>query len=373
MKVSVITRHAVANYGSLLQSYSTQKVIESLGHKCEIINYIPIEEKGKNIARTLCKNSSFWNKNHLTRLLYLVIQTPNYYYSYNKFSKFRNDILNQTREYNTNEDVEKDTPIADIYCTGSDQVWGNMAISDKARLPYYLNFIQDKSKKCISFSASIGISEINDEIKNNLKSNLKKYTKILVREESAVKILHDLEFYNVDLVLDPTLLVAKEDWNRFVSEEKVVKDSEYILVYQLHDNKEFNNYVVELSKKVRLPLYRICPNIQSLIRPGKNIFLPSPGKFLRCFKDAKYIVTDSFHGTVFSILFNKEFIDILPSNKTGTRIENILKISGITNRIVDDFKDYTTIEKKIEWKNVNNNISDERIKSIKKLKEVIEG
>ena len=107
MKVDVITRHSVANYGSILQSYATQKAIEELNHECEIIDYTRLDEQGKNKAKTLCKNSRIWNKNIFTRLLYHVIQTPNYLYSYNKFKKYRGMLLNQTTtEYSSIEELE---------------------------------------------------------------------------------------------------------------------------------------------------------------------------------------------------------------------------------------------------------------------------
>lgn len=370
MKIDIITRHAIANYGSLLQSYATQQALKKMDIECEIINYIPKEEKGKNIAKSLCKNSKFWNKNIFTRLIYIVIQTPNYLYSYNKFCKYRSEILNQTnKEYNSLSDLKEELPECDIFCTGSDQVWGKMPINDEDRSAYFLEFVPE-NKKCISYASSIGKGNITDEHKEELKKYLKKYSKILVREDTAVEILNNLNFNNVSQVLDPTLLISKDEWENFSKDIKVEKE-DYILVYQLHENKEFIKNAKMFAKSKNMKLLRICPSFQSVTRGGIPIFLPTPQEFIAYFKNAKYILTDSFHGTVFSIIFEKQFINILPK-ETSTRIVSISKLLGINNRVVENYQEFSKIEEKIEYVNVSKILESEKNKSIQKLKNTIE-
>ena len=219
MKIDVITRHAVANYGSILQAYATQQTILKLGYDCEIINYIPIEEKGNNIASTLCKNSYFWNKNKITRLIYKLIQTPNYKLSYEIFCKYRKKILKETKEYNYLKELYCDMPIADVYCTGSDQVWGEMAINKNEKKAYFLEFVPN-NKKCISYASSMGKIKFDKKELSNIKEYLKKYSTLLVRENSAKCILNDLGFDNVEQVLDPTLLLNKNEWESFFKNSK---------------------------------------------------------------------------------------------------------------------------------------------------------
>lgn len=370
MKINIITRHAIANYGSLLQSYATQQIIEEMGFQSEIINYIPLEEKGIHIAKSLCKNSSFWNKNKITRIIYQIIQTPNYKYSYDKFENFRKEILTQTKiEYNSIEDLVKNVPEADIYCTGGDQVWGNMPIAKKEQDAYFLEFAPE-DKKCISYASSFGTETLNQKQLNELSSKLQKYSKILVREHTAVDIIKKCKIDNVECVLDPTLLLDKNKWQKLIYDSNIKVKGKYILVYQLHKNKQFDKYVKKLAKKTKLKLIRVSPAMQSLVRPGKLIFMPKPKEFLKYIKNAKYIVTDSFHGTVFSILFEKEFIDILPKT-TSERIKNILKVLKIEDRILTDFEDFETINKEINYNLVNELLKKEKEKSKKLLLEAI--
>lgn len=365
MKVGIITRHAIANYGSILQSYATQKVLENLNYDSEIIDYVRTEEKSENLVKTFTKNSKFWNKNFITRLLYRLIQSPNLKKMEKEFKKNRQKYLKMSKKQY--ESLESDIPEYDIYCTGSDQVWGQIANLDYDE-NYFLKFVP-KDKKCISYAASFGKANISNELKEKLPIFLKKYSSILVRENSAVEILENCKITS-NVVLDPTLLLKKEDWEKLYNEKYKI-DKEYILVYQLHHNKNFNKYLKKLKKHTKLKIYRISPSFYFKILPGKLIYLPSLEEFITLFHDAKYIVTDSFHGTVFSILFNKEMIDILP-RKTGTRIESILDLFGIKNRILDSYDNFDIINERIDFTDINKKLEVERNKSLKLLKEALE-
>ena len=368
MKVDVITRHSVANYGSILQSYATQKAIEKLNHKCEIIDYTRLDEQGKNKAKTLCKKSKMWNKNFLTRFLYYVIQTPNYLFSYNKFKKFRSKLLNQTAtEYSSVEQLKNNLPDADVFCAGSDQIWGTIG-NQPCDSAYFLDFVP-KNFKCISYASSIGRDKISPEIEKNIKEFLPRFSSILVREKSAVNIIKNEGIDNVELVLDPTLLLSREEWNTLC--KGISHKKKYVLVYQLHENKKLQKYAKRFAKKVGLPLVRICPTAQNLARGGKLVFLPTPQEFISYFRDAEYVVTDSFHGTVFSIIFNRKFIDILP-DITSTRITNILSLLKLENRILNSYDDFSLVDKDIDYIKVNNILEINRSISIEKLKDAIE-
>ena len=366
MKVGFITRHAVANYGSILQSYAMQETIKGLGYESEIINYIRNDEKGRNIGKTMLNRSKFWNKNLITRFAYNILQTPNYTNSFNRFSEFRRELLKETREYNSLEQLKMDCPNEDAYCTGSDQVWGKIGDDDFDKA-YFLDFVPD-DKKCISYASSFGKEKINKRLEQNLPELLKKYNKVLVREDSAVKLLRD-KGISCEQTIDPVYLLDKEQWNKMIGNTKYRK--KYILVYQLHNNKKFEKYCKEFSKKVKLPLIRISISWLYIVRPGKLVFLPTPQEFMAYFRDAEYVITDSFHGTSFSLIFNKKFIDILPSD-TSTRITSILNLTGTQDRILNNYNDFEIIKKDIDYKKVNGIIEKERQNSIRLLKEAIE-
>ena len=366
MKVSFITKHSVSNYGSILQTYATQEVIKKLGCEPEIINYMRYDLRNNKLYNTLLKNQPKWNKNILTRLIYKIIQMPNYILMDRKFRKFREKMYdNTTILYGSNEELKKTPPKADVYCTGSDQIWGKN-VNGKLDKAYFLDFVPEGSK-CISYAASIGLDKVSSEFEKNIGKLLSKYQEITVREESAVDILKRNGIES-KLVLDPTLLLEKEEWAKIIDKKKTKK--KYILIYQLHSNKKFEEYARAFSKKVGLPLIRVTPSINQITRCGKFVYLPTPSKFLYYFKNASYVITDSFHGTVFSIIFNRNFIDISPGD-TATRIKNILKMVNLDERLLKDYNDFSLIDKEIEWDNVNEILKQEKDRSIKIFKQAI--
>ena len=369
-KVGIITRHAIANYGSVLQTYATQKSFEKLGYDSEIINYIRKDEQGKNIAYANLKSNrnKKWNKNIVTRTLYIAMQAPNYEYSYKCFQKFRKELLNETQMfYESIDELKQNLPNDDIYCTGSDQVWTSMGLYQYDET-YFLKFVPE-GIPCITYASSFGREEINTELDKNLKELLKNYKKILVREDSAVKIIKEKGYKNVEQVLDPTLLLNKEEWNNVASKKK--KRKKYILIYQLQKNKLFDNYAKKLAKKLNLQLIRISPSTSGFLKSGKFVYMPNPKEFLNYFKEAELIITDSFHGTVFSLIFEKRFIDILPP-KTGTRIKSILHLTGLEDRILKEYSDFTLADKEINYIPVREILEKERKRSLAQLQEVLE-
>lgn len=369
MKIELITRHSVPNYGSLLQSYATQKAIEKMGHTSEIINYTRYEERDNNLATALLKGKK-WDQNFILRQIYKIIQTPNYSKMYRQFEKYRKNFLKETDKiYGDIKELKDDCPQADVYCSGSDQIWGRIGTVDFDET-YFLDFV--KNKKCISYASSLGKIELSQELEKNMEELLKKYSHILVREKTAKEILLDKNIKNVEQVLDPTFLLRQDEWNELCKKSKIKLNKKYILVYQLHDNKDFNKYAKELAKKKKLKLLRLSPSLYHITRSGKLIYLPTQYDFLNYFANAEYILTDSFHATVFSIIFNKKFIDIMPLNKTGTRIDSILQLLQIENRILKDYNDYTLIDNDIDYNKVNSLLEKEREKSIELFKNAIE-
>ena len=368
MKVDVITRHAVPNYGSLLQTYATQKTLEKLGYEAEIIDYIRDDEKYKNLANSLVKGKK-WDKNFALRSIYKLIQKPNYGTMYKKFEGFRKDFLNLSDvEYGNLDELKKNKPQADVYCSGSDQIWGAIG-TDEYDPAYFLEFT-DSKERCIAYSSSFGKTELNKELDKSLKQLLKKYETILVREDTAKDIIKEHGFDNVEQVLDPTLLLSKDEWNQICSKKTYKK--KYVLVYQLHANKQFDEYAKKFAKKYNLKLLRLSPSLYHITRSGKLIYLPTQYEFLSYFKNAEYILTDSFHATVFSIIFNKKFSVVLPG-KTSTRITSILRMTGLENRVVNDFEDYSLKNVDIEYKKVNKILEEKRNESVELLKNAIQG
>ena len=363
-KVLYITRHAVSNYGSVLQAYATQRGIEATGNEAECINYYRADEKPKRLVNTRLLTSK-WNKNRLTRLVFLITQKPVYRYADMKFKKYRSILKMTEKEYNAQEDLAENCPEADIYLTGSDQVWNTVTCGEIDPV-YFMSFLKDSQRR-VAYSASFGGSQVAESDREKITDYLKKYDKITIRENSGVKIAQDLGVEAVQ-VLDPTFLLTKKQWQDIIPIKK--KEKPFVLVYQLHPNKEFVKYAKAFAKSKGLRLVRISHCFHHIVRGGKFVCCPSPGDFLRYIKDAEYFLTDSFHGTAFAIGLNTQFVNVLPKSYSE-RITSILQLIGYENRILQSYDDFSVADEKIDYKKVNEKVEKERKKSFEILKKMI--
>lgn len=369
MKISVITLHNIKNYGSALQTYATQKILRSYATEVEIINYYRKNALEENIVQSRMKKSKIFSKNFLTKIVGKILIGQSVKKQCKVFNKFLKENINLTKKYSSYEELRDDYPEADIYCTGSDQVWNsdwNEGI-DKA---FFLDFVPD-NKKRIAYAASFGKEKLDDFEIEETRKLLEKYSAISVREDSAVQIVKDLGINNVVQVIDPTLMLTKEEWKGLVQDIK--QKNKYILVYQLNTkNPSFDKYVKELSKRKKMPVVRISNTIYQKIKYGKFIYCPTIEQFLSYFANAEYVVTDSFHGTGFSINFNKKFVCIFPQ-KFSSRLQSILNLTGLEERQVKDFKNFDLIDKNIDYERVNKIIQGEREKAKRFLYNAIKG
>lgn len=353
MKIKVITRHAPSNYGSLLQAMATIQVIESLGHQCEIIDYRKKNEIGIKGILTTLQNKPSWEKNPIKKYLYIALRYPEEKIAAILFEKMRSKYLKMTSRCYRINDLK--TLTADIFMTGSDQVWAPLLDGnyDKA---YFLNFASPNSRK-VAYAASFGKTQFSEKIIKDYKHLLSQYNAITVRESHAVKLLQDWNIECKGQVLDPTLLLDAQEWSKYITKEIKGK---YVLIYEIHNNPLLDDYAKRFAKHVGLPLIRISPSLHQISRGGKMIFCPSLGTFLSYIKNAQYIITDSFHGTAFAINFNKEFIEILPNNKTGSRNQSLLQLTGLEDRIIVNYNDYSLADKQINYAMVNEIMKKER-------------
>ena len=369
MEINVITRHAPANYGSLLQAIATQKVLSKVGATNKIIDYIPKEETGIRVAFTQLKGKKSWNRNPLKKIIYIMGREPENLIMYHKFEKMRKKYLKMTNRFtNLTELTEFASKTDAVFMTGSDQVWGPVSTGtyDPA---YFLQFVQDNKKK-IAFASSFGKASFSEEDMIEYKKMLSRYAGIAVRENSAVELLADLKIKALQ-VLDPTLLINADEWEQYISDEDIIK-GEYVLVYQIHSNPQLDKYAMQFAEKIGLKLIRVSPLMHQIKRGGEFIYLPDIGKFLSLIKNARYMVTDSFHGTAFAINFNTQFVEVLPNTGTGSRNQSILKLMGLEDRIVKDLGDFSFIDKSINYTYVNQILNLERSNSMEVLLQILE-
>lgn len=368
MFVNVITRHAPSNYGSLLQAIATQKVINKLGYDCKIIDYIPKCETGVRVAFTQLKNKKEWNNNPIKKLVYLALREPENILMYTKFDAMRKKYLVMGPHCSDEDELKRlyQNAKEDVFLTGSDQVWGPIStgVYDSA---YFLTFAPKGSRK-LAFASSFGKSTFNEKELAEYKKYLADYKAIAARENTAVDLIRQMGIC-AEHVLDPTLLLSKDEWSQYITPLK--KPEKYILIYQIHNNPKLDKYAEEFAQYAKLPLLRVSPLLHQIIRSGKLVYLPDIGEFLDLIKTATYMITDSFHGTAFAINFNVQFIEVLPSSGTSSRNQSILQLIGLDSRIVKDYRDYHYLDEMIDYCDVNCRLQREQIKSYDILKTML--
>lgn len=365
-KVSLITLQNVPNYGSVLQCYATEQIIRKIGYEIETINYLPERMTKLGMLKAIKDKKDIFSKSFVLRNIARIVIYPSYIKRFYIFNKFRKKYLIQTKkQFKNNNELKKYFPRADIYCTGSDQVWNskwNGGI-DKAM---FLDFVP-KDKKCIAYSASFGKNKLEFWEIQETKQLLKKYKNISVREKSATEILYSLGYASVQVV-DPTLLLNGNEWRK-ISSNKYSEDS-YILVYNLNRNKKIDKYAENLSKKTGLKIRFLSYQFHEFYKKGKIMCNPKVEDFLSLIDHAQYVITDSFHATAFSLNFNTQFIIVYPG-KYSTRLQSILEITGLENRVAKDENDLSIVSEKIDFEKVNKVIDKERNHSIEWLKNAL--
>lgn len=359
-KIATIAFHRAINYGALLQVYALQKKIEDLGGECIILDYrnALLESKHKKMKITYCKSVV-----DLRRLTFLAKDNNK---KYDKFKVFSNEYLKLSNLYETIDELKKDEKNYDKFITGSDQVWNsNITGGDPA---YFLNFTDDISKRN-SYAASFGFEEIPEEHRELYYDMLKDYNYMSVREEQGANIIKSLFNKDIPTVIDPTLLVSKEEWYQMSIDYK--KHKRYILIYGFGGSKNLMGFAQNLSKKTGCKIVHISnPYFKKI--GWKYERSPGPKEFLGLVKNAEYVLTNSFHGTAFSINFNKNFfVEFLPeSQNVNSRLINILKLFDLEDRQIMS-EDTSISDNVIDFERVNKMLDFERNKSQQFLKDLI--
>lgn len=350
MKADIITIHIGKNFGSVLQTIATCEILKDFGISPTVVNYFP--------PRTTY--SYYWKEgsSSLTRLFRRLLFFPIHYISNNNFYKYLSSHCNLSNKIYATDDFSKKCPKADLYITGSDQVW-NYKHNQGIDKHYFFDSIKGTK---LAFSSSIGMKELPDEYKSYMKKALSEYTAISVREDTAVDMLSSIGIKATQL-LDPTLLINKKQWEKYASPK--LEKSRYLFVYLPYntDNLEtIYNSVRKIAKKKKLKIITYSAEIFNCKFADRTIKMVNPGDILSLILHANYIVTNSFHGTAFSINLNKQFSAFMPSH-FSTRLESILKLCKLEDRILYDIISENEINKTIDFDKSNSILNLEREKA----------
>lgn len=360
MKVGILTYHDTRNYGAVLQAYALQKTIEALGCECEIIDY-----RCKAITERY-KIKKINELKSLKELIKHILGAKSSKETQIKFDEFNKNFQKISKEVYEEKNIEEANSKYDIFIVGSDQVW-NLNLSGKD-YTYMLNFV-DNDKKKNSYAASFGYKEIPTEYISSTNELVSKFNKISVREKQGKKIIEENLKRDVEVVLDPTLLLKKKQWEKISKYEERKKD--YILLYIIALTPSLIEFANRLAKEKDCDIVYLNHSYKTKMGM-ENIRNASPEEFLGYLQNAKYVVTSSFHGVVFSINFEKEFFFELSKAKENfnSRLENIVDILKLRDREIVNGNN-NSINKNIDYKKVNILLENERKKSMQFINKML--
>lgn len=357
-KIGIVAPFKDYNYGTVLQAYALSYSFKKLGIDSEYIHYIPFDGSESLVFKALlCLRhpsiifDKFFRK-HKTNPITTFFTTSSFEPIKKEYDKFVSIIPVSEKVYY--RDLKRISNDYASFCVGSDQTWSPFIVDTLSI--NLLPFVAD-SKKKNSYAPSLGTTVLPKSYKRKLKKYLSSFNVLSCRDYYGTELLKDILGRNIDNVLDPTLLLNENDWSSLY--EPIETPDKYVLCYQLGVKQEILNFVRNLCKRRNLSCVVVPTNEYTSSQP-ESIKKLSPGQFLYLIKNASYVVTDSFHGTIFSINFQVQFFSFSKvagglNTFDNIRIVEILESFGILNRFIENNTesipaniDYALLEKQLQ-------------------------
>lgn len=328
MKIGIITYHSAHNYGAMLQAYGLQQFLQSLDHDVDLIDYHSEALEYKNRRKQSVRSAR-----DLARCGVNLLLSPYFSKRYASFEEFKASFMKLGRRYTTAEELLTDPPLYDAYICGSDQIWNvNGGISP-------VNFLQfaPPGRLKISYAPSLGEASIPQRAAAQFPALLEGFSALSVREQSAVKIIDAATGITPECVLDPVFLLERKLWEDVAKTPQSYKP--YIAFYALETNPILDKTVQLFAKRLEMPVVVLGKASVYMFTAGLKIRIDSgPREFLGWIRRADLVITNSFHATAFSIIFQRPFISV-PHQTRNTRIENLLVTLGLEDRSCRDYLD----------------------------------
>lgn len=358
--IGIVTYHRAVNYGAVLQAYALQTALCDLGVDNEIIDYRNPKLEDIHKKRTISDCSGPKD------LLRFVLFAGAFNKKLEKFRLFTEEHLRLSGPFYSKEELEYISDLYDMFIVGSDQVW-NFKINEFDPV-YFLDFVHDRTKKK-TYAASFGLNEIPSEYIDEYSRLLSGFDSILIREAKGVEILKKQFSIESSVVLDPTMLIPPSQWLDLIGESRH-KGERYVLVYGFGKSIHMEALAIKIAKKTGLKI--IWMGAKLSLSSMRKYGSAGPCAFLSLLSEADYVITNSFHGTALSILFNRQFFtELLPaSTGVNSRLEDILNLFELQDRRFGSV-DAAVIESKINYEKVNIKLDEERRKSLDLLNGVI--
>ncbi len=367
-KVGILTFSYSCNGGSVLQAWALQKTISSFeGYEASIINYTKTRYGKPLVGKDVfTKPIRGWTPKKLIKWTAAIVAHPF------KMRKFEEFFKTYYRDFASHPYLKEALPalneVYDKFVVGSDQVWnfGSPQVDDT----YFLDFVKDNSKK-IAYAASFGQKSVPEDKREKIGELISQFSAVSVREPNGVDIVAELTNKIPIWVLDPSLLLSKEEYHAL---SEAPKTKGYVYVYLRQECKRLDDFAQKLAKKRGLKIIKVLNN-WVCAKNGKRRYPIGPHEWLGYIEHADYVVTNSFHGICFSTIFEKEFyIDYLENSATSTnsRLTGMLQQFNLSDRCIIDIQDMNTLPH-IDYDAVNH-FKQLRIKeSLDYLKNALEG
>jgi len=331
MRIALLTLHTPLNFGSALQAYALCRILREDGHNVRLVDYHRPAQRGLTLVRKRFTDGDYVLP---VRLWNVVDRGMEAAVARRRFAAFLHDQTTLTRRYTSPEQLAARPPAADAYLTGSDQVWNSLYNGGVDRA-LYLDFGPPATRR-VSYAASFGLDAIPDTEREITRTLLARYSAVSVRERGGVDIVRGLGVTECTQVLDPTLLLSDRQWADIADVRRGVRGS-YVLLYSVEEDRmrEALRVAQHVARQHGLPVVQVSfggrrRRIQGVDRTS---YFTTPQQFLGLFRGASYVVTSSFHGTTFSVNFNKPFVSIVPP-LFASRAEDFLAALGLSDRFV---------------------------------------
>lgn len=366
MKIGVITYHRSHNYGALLQAFALINYLKLLGHSAEIIDYWPSYH-----SKAYRLFGNFKNLSLFSKLKQIII----FFLYFGKINKRRKGYINFYKDnFFLKTKPKHKTPLTfneesyDLIIYGSDQIWRKQTkLGHNGFDNVYFGEFPDIDVKKITYAASMGNIDLNEEDLQVISKNLKNFDSISLRENELLQALAGLNS-NFEIVLDPVFLLSKEDWLKHLPERKV--KNKYVFLYKLLNSNESVLLCEEISKENNYEIIEIPgTNVNHKLKGERYQQTSSPLEFLSLIYYADYVISTSFHGVAFSIIFEKQFYATGMGNNSG-RVGSLLESLQIKGRYIDSLNQYEKIED-IDYEIVNDLLLIQKNKSKKFLSNAI--
>lgn len=371
-KVAIVSCYFKKNYGSQLQAYATQKILDELNIDNETIDISKNSDFSKGKKKYYLSQITNFNfiKTKLGMIKLKIDKKFNKQLGNNikirdaKFTEFEKKFK-LSKAYTSYEELNKQCENYSSVLVGSDQLW--LPVNVVADY-YTLNWVPDDTNK-ISYATSFGFSSIPEKYKEDYKKFLNRIENLSTREKAGVDIVKQLTDRDAKLVCDPTLLFNKNEWMNIQDEEPIIKEK-YIFCYFLGKNIEHRKFVERLKEKTGAKIVSLnhCDEYVKYndIFADEAPYDIGPGEFLNLIRNAEYVCTDSFHGTVFSLINNKKFFTFRRFSKkekasTNSRIYSLLEIVDLKERLIEGTENVQDVLKY----DINYDLVDEKLENFR--------